>query len=278
MPSRSWTSARCRAPAILIPSTTQVTPAKIATRPEARASEEFWTWAIGMNRTQPTSTNKAGNQSARIIPTMCRSGSKRDTFPCCTRRLPMRSRPRIAWCLNPRRSLDSLSGGSAREARQIGSGDSGIPFLVFYEEALMKRSVLFLLFSLALPFFVLGQQQSIPEIPYDSTPNLLQLPADLYLGEVAGVAVNSKGHIFVFTRRAQTPLFELAPTGKFVREIGKDFYGFSFAHVVRIDKDDNIWCVDEVSHIAIELIPNARQSMLFIRTPDALQVSSPLPS
>jgi hypothetical protein len=28
----------------------------------------------------------------------------------------------------------------------------------------------------------------------------LKLPKDLYLGEVAGVAVNSKGHIFVFSR------------------------------------------------------------------------------
>jgi len=147
----------------------------------------------------------------------------------------------------------------------------------FCEEALMKRSVLFLLFSLALPFFVLGQQQSIPEIPYDSTPNLLQLPADLYLGEVAGVAVNSKGHIFVFTRSAQTRLFEFEPNGKFVREIGKDLYGFSFAHVVRIDKDDNIWCVDEGANMAIEFNPQGRVIMLFGRKPEAVEGAAPPP-
>jgi hypothetical protein len=53
-------------------------------------------------------------------------------------------------------------------------------------------------------------------------PNLLKLPSDLYLGEVAGVAVNSKGHIFVYTRSGQTRLFEFDAKGNFVREIGKD--------------------------------------------------------
>src|SRR6266403_104135 len=34
--------------------------------------------------------------------------------------------------------------------------------------------------------------QEVPQIPYESVPNLLKLPTDMYLGEVAGVAVNSK--------------------------------------------------------------------------------------
>jgi DNA-binding beta-propeller fold protein YncE len=141
----------------------------------------------------------------------------------------------------------------------------------------MKRFVLFLLFSLGLPLFALGQQQSIPEIPYDSTPNLLQLPTDLYLGEVAGVAVNSKGHIFVFTRSGQTRLFEFEANGKFVREIGKDLYGFSFAHVVRIDKDDNIWCVDEGANMAIVFNPQGRVIMLYGRKPEAVEGAAPPP-
>ena len=141
----------------------------------------------------------------------------------------------------------------------------------------MKRSVIFLLFSLALPLLALGQQQSIPEIPYDSVPNVLQLPPDLYLGEVAGVAVNSKGHIFVFTRSGQTRLFEFEANGKFVREIGKDLYGFSFAHVVRIDKDDNIWCVDEGANMAIVFNPQGRVIMLYGRKPEAVEGAAPPP-
>jgi DNA-binding beta-propeller fold protein YncE len=141
----------------------------------------------------------------------------------------------------------------------------------------MKRSFLFLLFSLVLPLFALGQQQPIPEIPYDSVPNVLQLPPDLYLGEVAGVAVNSKGHIFVFTRSGQTRLFEFEANGKFVREIGKDLYGFSFAHVVRIDKDDNIWCVDEGANMAIVFNPQGRVIMLYGRKPEAVEGAAPPP-
>jgi|SRR6202162_467318 len=141
----------------------------------------------------------------------------------------------------------------------------------------MKRSAMVLLCLLAIPLLALGQQQPVPEIAYDSAPNLLKLPPDLYLGEAAGVAVNSKGHIFVFTRSTQTRLFEFDATGKFVREIGKDLYGFSFAHVVRIDKDDNIWCVDEGANMAIEFNPEGRVITLYGRKPEAVEGAAPAP-
>jgi len=47
------------------------------------------------------------------------------------------------------------------------------------------------------------------------------------------VATNSKGHIFVFHRSANTRLFEFDQTGKFVKEIGAGYIGFEFAHSVR---------------------------------------------
>ena len=103
-----------------------------------------------------------------------------------------------------------------------------------------------------------------PEIPYDSVPNFLKLPANLYLGEVAGVAVNSKGQVFVFSRGSTTgpafgaaaaQLLEFGPDGKYIREIGKNLYAWSFAHAVRIDKDDNIWVVDKGSDMMWSSIP-----------------------
>jgi DNA-binding beta-propeller fold protein YncE len=141
----------------------------------------------------------------------------------------------------------------------------------------MKRFALVLSLFLALPLFALAQEQSAPEIPFESVPNFLQLPADLYLGEAAGVAVNSKGHIFVYTRSTQTRLFEFDAKGKFVREIGKDLYGFSFAHVVRIDKNDNIWCVDEGANLAIEFNPEGRVIMLYGRKPESVEGAPPAP-
>ena len=135
----------------------------------------------------------------------------------------------------------------------------------------MKPSAMFVLLCLAISLLCSAQEKTVPEIPYESVPNLLKLPTDLYLGEAAGVAVNSKGHIFVYTRSAQTRLFEFDAKGNFVREIGKNLYGFSFAHVVRIDKDDNIWCVDEGANMVIEFDPQGRVVMLFGRKPEAVE-------
>jgi hypothetical protein len=43
-----------------------------------------------------------------------------------------------------------------------------------------------------------------PEIPFDSVPNFLKLPAGLYMGEAVGVATNSKGNVFVFVRSGES--------------------------------------------------------------------------
>ena len=56
----------------------------------------------------------------------------------------------------------------------------------------MRRLALLLSLVLVVPLLALAQEASVPEIAYDSAPNLLKLPPDLYLGEAAGVAVNSK--------------------------------------------------------------------------------------
>jgi hypothetical protein len=98
-----------------------------------------------------------------------------------------------------------------------------------------------------------AQQTAVPEIRYHSVPDFLQLPPDLYFGEVVGVAVNSKGHKFVFSRGNSTgpaygasaaQLLEFDANGKFVREIGHNLYAWSFAHTVKIDPEDNIWVTD----------------------------------
>ena len=141
----------------------------------------------------------------------------------------------------------------------------------------MKRSAMFVLLCLGISLLGSAQEKIVPEIPFQSVPNLLKLPTDLYLGEAAGVAVNSKGHIFVYTRSAQTRLFEFDAKGTFVHEIGKDLYGFSFAHVVRIDRDDNIWCVDEGANMVIEFDPQGRVLMVFGRKPEAVEGGAPPP-
>jgi DNA-binding beta-propeller fold protein YncE len=138
----------------------------------------------------------------------------------------------------------------------------------------MKRSILVLSFFLTIPAFA----QQPPEIRFHADPNFLKLPPDIHLGEAVGVAVNSKGHIFVFSRGNSTgpaygasaaQLLQFLPDGRFVREIGHNLYGWSFAHSVRIDKDDNIWVADKGSDMVIKFNPEGRVIMVFGRKQEA---------
>ncbi len=110
-----------------------------------------------------------------------------------------------------------------------------------------------------------------PEITYDSVPNFLKLPPNLYLGEGIGVARNSKGHVFVFTRSGETRLFQFDQNGNFVREIGQGLYGFEMAHGVRVDSQDNIWAVDEGTNMVIKFNPEGRVLMTMGRRPEAVE-------
>ncbi len=150
----------------------------------------------------------------------------------------------------------------------------------------LKRVVYFLaivsLCFAAAPLFA----QSVPEIPYDSVPNFLKMPPDTYLGEVLGVATNSKGDIYVYTRtgsanvttgtnrifvRSSSRLFEFDPTGKYVREIGQGLYGFVQAHAVRVDREDNVWVVDEGANMVIKFDPQGHVLMTLGRKPEAIE-------
>jgi len=87
------------------------------------------------------------------------------------------------------------------------------------------------------------------------------LPTGMNLGEPAGVATDSKGNVYIFSRgNTQGPVYgsiaaqllEFDSSGKFMREIGHNSYGFGFAHTVKIDKNDNIWTVDKGTDMIVE--------------------------
>lgn len=118
---------------------------------------------------------------------------------------------------------------------------------------------------------VRAKAQNVSEIPFESVPNFLKFPSNIYMGEGIGVATNSKGHIFVYTRSQETRLFEFDQKGNFVREIGEGLYGFAFAHVVRVDPQDNIWAVDEGTNMVIKFNPEGRVVMLLGRRPEAVE-------
>src|SRR3989441_9707669 len=98
-------------------------------------------------------------------------------------------------------------------------------------------------------------QEPLPKLNYDMIPDFVQLPPGEHLIEPAGVAVNSKGHIYIF-HRGKHPLMEFDSSGKFVRSIADDL--FVTAHMVRVDPEDNIWTTDIGSHVVLKLSPEGR--------------------
>jgi sugar lactone lactonase YvrE len=146
---------------------------------------------------------------------------------------------------------------------------------------MMKRSLLACLLLLAAP---VSAQQSVPDIAFDSVADFPKLPEGMNFGEVPGVAVDSKGNVYVFTRSnsaggpAYAPtaaqLLEFAPDGKFLREIGKGLYAWSFAHSVRIDKDDNIWAIDKGSDMLVKFNPAGRVVWVFGRRKESAEAET----
>ena len=147
----------------------------------------------------------------------------------------------------------------------------------------MKPYVLAALACFGSVAFGAGPSGQVPEIPFDSAGDFLKLPADMYLGEASGVAVNSKKHIFVFSRGSTTgpaygataaQILEFGPDGKYLREIGHNLYAWSFAHTVRVDKNDNLWAVDKGSDMIVRFNPEGRVTMVFGRKKEASDENS----
>jgi sugar lactone lactonase YvrE len=116
-----------------------------------------------------------------------------------------------------------------------------------------------------------AKAENVPEIPFETVPGFIKMPPNTYLGEGIGVATNSKGHVFIYTRSEDTRLFEFDKAGVFVKEIGKGLYGFQFAHAVRVDKQDNIWAVDEGTNMVIKFSPEGRVLMVIGHRPEPVE-------
>src|SRR5580692_11204905 len=139
----------------------------------------------------------------------------------------------------------------------------------------MKRALLGLLLLAAPPALA---QQSVPTIAFDSVANPVRLPHNMYLGEVSGVAVNSKGHIFLLSRgntsgpayaAAATQLLEFDAKGNLIGEMGKNLYAWSFAHTVKVDPQDNVWVTDKGSDMVIKFDSEGHVLMVFGRKQEA---------
>src|SRR5204863_8145343 len=97
------------------------------------------------------------------------------------------------------------------------------------------------------------------------------------MGGAGGVGAGWGGHVFVITRSGESRLFEFDQSGAFVKELGVGSYGFAFAHAVRVDKDDNVWAVDEGTNIIQKFAPDGKLLMVLGKRPDPLEQLALMP-
>src|SRR6185369_738641 len=145
---------------------------------------------------------------------------------------------------------------------------------------MMKRIITFMVAAAAVAVGGSLVAQSAPDINYDANADLIQLPS---YGEVAGVATNSRGHVFVYARTGHavatlgdertfyhggSRLFQFDQAGKFVKEIGQGVYAVNFAQQVRVDPQDNVWIVDSGSNQVVKFDADGRFLLVLGRKPE----------
>jgi DNA-binding beta-propeller fold protein YncE len=156
-----------------------------------------------------------------------------------------------------------------------------------HREAQMKRVLRLFVAAALLGGVPIAAQLAVPEIPFDSTADVLKWPDNIHMGEAAGVATDSRGDVFVLTRTGHptvtigtsrpfahggTRLFQFDKTGKYVREFGTDLYGFMVGQQVRVDPQDNVWAVDQMTSMVIKFDPGAQIQLLLGRKAENVRV------
>jgi DNA-binding beta-propeller fold protein YncE len=133
-------------------------------------------------------------------------------------------------------------------------------------------------------------QTSVQELAFDTNADFIRTPPDVYVGEVGGVAANSKGQLYVYTRtghpyatlgdnrtfyRGGSRLFQFDPSGKFIRELGQDVYGFNAAIGLRVDPQDNVWTIDAGANQVVKFNTEGHVALVLGRKPETMPVRPP---
>jgi len=83
-----------------------------------------------------------------------------------------------------------------------------------------------------------------------------QLPAGYTHPDVAAVAVNSKGRVYLFCR-AEHPVLVYERDGRFVGSWGEGMFTMR-THGITIAPDDSVWCTDDAGHSVRKFSPDGK--------------------
>jgi DNA-binding beta-propeller fold protein YncE len=139
----------------------------------------------------------------------------------------------------------------------------------------MKRKLLVVSLVLSAFYFFVNvsatvaqdANSNVPQLPLHLVDNFFKYPATYVMGEVIGVAVNAKGHIFLLNR-GYHPILEFNPDGTFVRSMGEGSGEFEGAHSIRFDPQDNMWYIDAASNMVIKFDTQGRTTEVLGMRPE----------
>ncbi|NND32334.1 MAG: hypothetical protein HKN76_07045 [Saprospiraceae bacterium] len=98
-------------------------------------------------------------------------------------------------------------------------------------------------------------QHPLVDFELEVVPGFFQTPTDGNIIQPTGVALDSRGHIFIFNK-GNRQLMEFDPQGNYIRSFGDGL--FIDPHGLRIDAQDNIWTTDLETHTVLKLSPQGR--------------------
>ena len=95
---------------------------------------------------------------------------------------------------------------------------------------------------------------------YEAVDGWEQLPEGVRLVECPGVAIDSKDHVYVFTRNAEYPVQVFDRDGSWLRSFGQGTFS-ERAHGIFIGPDDSVYAADDGIHTITKLTPDGEVVM-----------------
>src|ERR1700722_10158748 len=96
-----------------------------------------------------------------------------------------------------------------------------------------------------------AESSKAPELAFHVVPDFLKIHSDMIMAEAVGVAINSKGHIFILNR-GNHPLLEFTNEGDFISSFGEGSPLFHIPHSIRFDAQDNLWYVNSGDNLVVK--------------------------